>query len=133
MWLPKDERKLLAFCCTKISRGEAPFSLTHKELEAELRSKGIEADRQLIHEILFKLQNRNLLRWGSALNGNGVIITLYQQGYDLGKKYSSWWTRSNLWYAEYIKNHWIWLIGSFVSGIIATLFLLWLSKVLKLK
>src|SRR4030042_4305196 len=89
MWLPRDERTLLAFCCNKISRGEVTFSLTHKELEAELRSKGIEADRQLIHETLFKLENRNLLRWGSAFDGNGVGITFYQQGYDLGQKYSS--------------------------------------------
>lgn len=133
MWLPKDERTLLAFCCTKISRGEAPFNLAHKELAAELRNKGIEADKQLVHETLFKLQNRNLLRWESCTDGNSVRITLDQQGYDLGRKYRSWWSRSNLWYAEYIKNHWIWVIGGFVFGIISTLFVQWLSKVLKLK
>ena len=130
MWLPKDERTLLAFCCTKISRGEAPFHLNHQEIAEELKSKGIVADRQHIHNILFNLQNRNLLRWSSGMDGNSVGITLSQQGYDLGKKYSFWWTRSNLWYEEYIKDHWIWVIGGFVGGIIATLLMQWLSKVI---
>jgi hypothetical protein len=53
-----------------------------------------------------------------------VILTI--EGYDLGRKYSSWWTRSGLLFAEY-KNHWIWLIVSFLGGIIGGLFINWLS------
>jgi len=115
MWLPKDERTLLAFCCTKISRGEAPFNLAYKELAAELRNKGIEADRQLVHELLFKLQNRNLIRWGSALDGNGVSITFQQQGYDLGQKFNSVWGTIGLWCTEYI---WLWVILGAIIGAI---------------
>jgi hypothetical protein len=118
MWLRKDERTLLAFCCTKVSRGEAPFNLTHQELVQELNSKGIKADRQLIHEILCRLQNRSLLRWGSALDGNGVGITFYQQGHDLGRKYSTKRGRFELWCKEYV-----WLI-IFLTMVISTLTLL---------
>lgn len=50
-----------------------------------------------------------------------IEVELTQEAINLGRKYSSWWFRSNLWYAEYIKNTWIWLVVSFVSGIIATL------------
>lgn len=53
-------------------------------------------------------------------------ISLTIKGYDLGRKYSSWWTRSGLWFAEY-KNHWIWLIISFLGGIIGGLLINWLS------
>jgi hypothetical protein len=118
MWLPKDERTLLAFCCTKVSRGEAPFDLTHHELIEELNSKGIKADTQLVHEALFRLQNRNLLRWTSTLNGNGAGITFYQQGYDLGRKYSTKRGRFELWCKEYL-----WLI-IFLTMVISTLTLL---------
>ncbi len=53
-------------------------------------------------------------------------ITLTIKGYDLGRKYSSWWTLSGLWFAEY-KNHWIWIIVSFLGGIIGGLLINWLS------
>ena len=58
-----------------------------------------------------------------------LCITLTIKGYDLGRKYSSWWIRSGLWFAEY-RHHWIWVIGGFVGGIIATLLVQWLSKVI---
>ncbi len=54
-------------------------------------------------------------------------ITLTIEGYDLGKKYNSWWTRTGLWFAEY-KDHWFWLIISFLGGIIGALVVNWLSK-----
>jgi len=55
-----------------------------------------------------------------------LCITLTIKGYDLGRKYSSWWTRSGLWFAEY-KNHWIWIIVSFLGGVIGGLLINWLS------
>ena len=55
-------------------------------------------------------------------------ITLTIKGYDLGRKYSSWWSRSGLWFAEY-KNHWFWLIVSFLGGIMGALIVNWLSRV----
>jgi len=58
--------------------------------------------------------------------GEVVGISLSIKGYDLGRKYSSWWTRSGLWFAEY-KNHWIWIIISFLGGVIGALLINWLS------
>ena len=55
----------------------------------------------------------------------GVSLTI--EGYDLGRKYNSWLSRSGLWFAEY-KDHWFWLIISFVGGIIGALIVNWLSK-----
>jgi len=54
----------------------------------------------------------------------GISLTI--EGYDLGRKYSSWWTWSGEGFAEY-KNHWIWLIVSFAGGIIVALLVNWLS------
>jgi len=48
-----------------------------------------------------------------------LFITLTIKGYDLGRQYSCWFTRSGLWFAEY-KHHWILLIMAFVGGIAAT-------------
>jgi hypothetical protein len=47
-------------------------------------------------------------------------ITLTIEGYDLGRKYSFWWSSSKLWYEEHIKNHPIWLIVSYMAGIDVT-------------
>ena len=62
--------------------------------------------------------------------GDSIEVSLTMEGHDLGRKYNCWWLRSNLWYAEYIKNHWIWVIISFFGGILSTLLLQWLSKVI---
>ena len=56
-----------------------------------------------------------------------ITLSLTAQGDDLGRKYSSWWTRSGLWFAEY-RHHWIWLIVSFLGGIIGALLVNWLSN-----
>jgi len=53
-------------------------------------------------------------------------ISLTITGYDLGRKYNSWWKRSGLWFAEY-KDHWFWLILGFLGGIIGALIVNWLS------
>ena len=66
------------------------------------------------------------LSWPENTNVN-VSIALTIKGYDLGRKYSSWWTGSGLWFAEY-KNHWFWLIVSFLGGIIGALIVNWLSR-----
>ncbi|MBA7710853.1 hypothetical protein ES703_119801 [subsurface metagenome] len=54
-------------------------------------------------------------------------LSLTLKGLDLGRKYSSRWIRSGLWFAEY-KEHWFWLIVSFLGGIIGALIVNWLSK-----
>ena len=55
----------------------------------------------------------------------GVSLTL--AGYDLGRKYSRWWIRSGLWFAEY-REHWLWLIVGFLGGIFGALLVNWLSS-----
>jgi hypothetical protein len=50
---------------------------------------------------------------------NMVLITLTLEGYDLGRKYTGFLTRSGLWFEEY-RNHWLWLIIAFFGGVIGT-------------
>ena len=74
------------------------------------------------------LEKRKLINIQKHQSCNGVVgISLMIEGYDLAGKYSSWWTRSGLSFAEY-KNHWIWVIVSFLGGIIGGLLINWLSK-----
>jgi hypothetical protein len=58
---------------------------------------------------------------------NVAAIALTISGYDLGRKYNSCWIRSGLWFAEY-KDHWFWLIISFLGGIIGGVLVNWLSQ-----
>jgi hypothetical protein len=75
-----------------------------------------------------RLQERKFIRVQKHQHCDEVAgISLTTEGYDLARKYNSWWSRSNLWYSEYIKYHWICVVGSFVSGILATLLVQWLS------
>jgi hypothetical protein len=55
-------------------------------------------------------------------------ITLTIDGYDLGRRYSEWFTRTGSWFAEY-RNHWIWLIVSFFGGVLGAVLANWLSKI----
>ena len=57
------------------------------------------------------------------------VIALTIDGYDLGRRYSKWFTRTGLWFAEY-RNHWIWLIVSFFGGVLGAVLVNWLYKVL---
>jgi hypothetical protein len=58
---------------------------------------------------------------------DNITLRLTIKGYDLGRKYNSFWIRSGLWFAEY-KHHWIWLIVGFLGGIIGALLVNWLSN-----
>ncbi|MHC4172094.1 MAG: hypothetical protein ACYTBX_12905 [Planctomycetota bacterium] len=74
------------------------------------------------------LERREMIKIQKHEHVSGVSgITLTPNGHDLGGKYSSWWTRSGLWFAEY-KNHWIWLIVGFLGGIVGALLVNWLSN-----
>ena len=73
------------------------------------------------------LERRKLIKVEPHKSIPGVLgISLTIDGYHLGIKYSSWLTRSGEWFAEY-KNHWIWIIVSFLGGIIGGLLINWLS------
>ena len=48
-----------------------------------------------------------------------VLIALTVDGYDLGRKYAGFLTRSGLWFEEY-RDHWLWLVIAFFGGVIGT-------------
>jgi len=54
-----------------------------------------------------------------------IRIALTISGYDLGRKYNSLLERSHLWFVEY-KDNWIWLILSFLGGVMGALLVNWL-------
>jgi len=114
MRLPKDERETLVFYYRQFVAGKIPPTLKQPWDD--------NVHRRLDHRDLINITYVN----------HRPLVTLTQKGIDLGQIYNSWWSHSNLLYEEYIKNHWIWVIGGFVFGIISTLFVQWLSKVLKL-
>ena len=126
MWLPKDERKLLVHYYTELSDVESRTRFYMSALEKLLKGPNPRERAKTASKILGR---RNLIAFFHN-HGDALTVQLSLEGHDLGRKYSSWWLRSNLWYAEYIKNHWIWLIGSFIAGIIATSIAQWLSKVI---
>jgi hypothetical protein len=161
MWLPKDERKLLQGFYITIGKVDVQHEFSLDNLMGFIESNASDRlppiddpqyakrykawlkDRNRIITATKALEERKLIK---VSHDNDIFARTYIEagphprltasltitGYDLGRKYSSWFTRTGLWFAEY-KHHWIWVIGSFVSGITATLFVLWLSKVLKLK
>jgi len=55
----------------------------------------------------------------------GISLTL--EGYDLARRCCHWFDRTGLWFREY-KDHWVWLIVSFVGGVLGALTVQWLSR-----
>lgn len=113
MWLKKDERTKLAFYYRETNAGSKRYSLKDasdhlKQINTRLRSLG-----------LIKTQDPD---------ARERLIELTPEGLQLGQKYNSFWSYIKLWYEEYIKNHPIWLIISFIGGVIATLLVNWLSS-----
>ncbi|MCH8119927.1 MAG: hypothetical protein IIC00_09390 [Planctomycetes bacterium] len=124
MWLPKDEREVLRHYYKKVyeSGVETRGQIFLNELEKCLSGKNRRNRTKIASRMLLQ---RNLLAFFNDQH-DAVTVQLTLDGYDLGRKYSSWWTRSGLWFAEY-KNHWIWIIVSFLGGVIGGLLINWLS------
>ena len=124
MWLPRDERNVLCYLYKNLGR-DAIAGTVKLQLEDFARccfdeDRAVEAARFLAERGLLKLDTIN--------HPSGYIkLGFTSGGYDLGRKYSSWWTRSGLCFAEY-RHHWIWLIVSFLGGIIGALLVNWLSN-----
>lgn len=72
---------------------------------------------------------KNFLSSEENMIGQTIILKLTLNGVDLANKYDNWFTRTGLWFAEY-KDHWLWLILSFLGGILGALLVNWLSKIL---
>ncbi|HCO94518.1 MAG TPA: hypothetical protein DIU00_11295 [Phycisphaerales bacterium] len=138
MWLPKDERKTLSFYYQEITdtgagsiqqSSDNPIALINYLSNETKSAKGNQITSQNIKQINRRLRNLGLINI-KDIGARGRRIELTPEGLQLGQRFNSWWLRSNLWYTEFIKNHWIWVIISFLGGIIATLLVQWLSKII---
>jgi hypothetical protein len=157
MWLPKKERTLIRYYYNEISKindveMRKIFTLedlakTIEKKERPQSQKTLIEDYSEVEVLNTLLSKRGLLAWEEYTTGGDVKLAIslrgdndpnlnkdlkYQialtiAGYDLGRKHSFWWSRSGLWFAEY-KDHWFWLILSFLGGIIGALIVNWLSK-----
>ena len=136
MWLPKDERKILAFYYRKNPIGSGLYSSQDwSDIDLLLRLsngkklvKNPQLTVQTIEQITLALCNRGLIHPLEIFSLTAQInVRLTPQGMLLGQKYNSWWSSSGLWFAEY-KDHWFWFILSFLGGIIGALLVNWLSS-----
>lgn len=106
---------------------------SHSESACDVETSKREIKEYLAYQVRVSFANsafvkRELISLQEHQHEHDVVgISLTVRGYDLGMKYNSWWTRSSLWFEEY-KNHWIWLIVSFLGGVIGALLVNWLSK-----
>jgi hypothetical protein len=135
MWLPKYQRKLLAFYYHKNPSGSGTYSvddLNSLDLLIHFSNrknpdKDPQITAQTVEQINIALKNRGLIKLDIIPVAALFMVSLTPEGMRLGQKYNSWWASSGLWFAEY-KDHWFWLILSFLGGIIGAIFVNWLSK-----
>jgi len=79
-----------------------------------------------IESVNNRLKERDLIELNEC--GTGFYnVKMKLAGWDLGDKYNSWWSRNVLWFREY-KDHWIWIIVSFLGGVLGALLINWLSR-----
>ncbi|MFZ0034500.1 MAG: hypothetical protein WAK60_05875 [Sedimentisphaerales bacterium] len=156
MWLPKDERRLLQGYYVTIGKVDKQHEFSSENLMTFIKSSASPhlpppGSPQYVkkYETWLKEWNRVSIA-NEALEKRGLItgspkifvqgytyeeagsnprltFSLTISGYDLGRKYNSWFTRTGLWFAEY-RHHWIWLIVSYIAGIISMLLVNWLSN-----
>ena len=152
MWLTVDERRILTgyYRLIKTVDDESVFQIDDlepllktyancsqiKEYEYADSDSPATSVQELKAQIAKHLQSSNRISNANSLlaarqlitiknhqHANGVVIvTLTLAGYDLGRKYASWWTRTGLCFSEY-KDHWLWLIVGFIGGILGSLVL----------
>jgi len=133
MWLPEEERELLKAYYNRSEKTREKFKL---EIYEAMRILGFKENKEsgrttdekwaMVFNANDNLKERKLIDF--ELEENIFKINLTLNGLDLGRKYNSPWISSGLWFAEY-KNHWFWLIVSFLGGIIGALIVNWLSRV----
>jgi len=146
MWLPKDERRLLAGYYTQIGEinTEKVYRLRHLARllsfrgyrlhvpeygDSESSSENVDDlgsnravkkyidDCNRINKANSLLAGRRLAMVTPHQEDGIVIIALTVEGYDLGRRFSNIFDSSGLCFQEY-RNHWIWLIVSFFGGAI---------------
>lgn len=153
MWLPKDERYLLQgywhlineinvektfseFALVpllsspknwkKIKENSQDEKITNEELRDALnkRLRVSKANECLAERKLIELKS-------DRQHDRFCTLNLTIGGFDLARKYSSWWECSGLWFAS-LKDHWIWWLCSFVGigGILGALIIEVINKCL---
>jgi hypothetical protein len=151
VWLPIDERRLLAAYFVSIGRlgadeafqldtlgralsftwrvtlmlpyGEEPArpiddqkALKEATVKYIRESKRVEAANRT-------LAARGLIALSPAQPVPSVVVlNLTLAGYDLGRRYASWWDWSGLLFREY-KDHWLWLLAACAGGGVVAKFL----------
>ena len=161
MWLPKDERRLLAGYYSLIGKINTEKVYRFGDLARLLRFRGHktavpeygesegstdESDdldsmkRQMVQYIdaCNRIEKANNLLAARRLitctphrhEVHVVVIGLSVEGYDLGRRYSSFVESSGLWFHEY-RNHWIWLIVAFFGGAVGAKLIDWIASLLK--
>ena len=139
MWLPKDERYLLQgywhyinnvnvektfseFALVPLLSSPKNWEMIDEYSEDEKQPKEDVKDtfnKQIrVSKANECLAERKLIKLRT--NSCYCTLSLTMDGFDLARKYSSWWECSGLWFAS-LKNHWIWLLSSFIGGILGAL------------
>lgn len=145
MWLPKDERYLLRGYWHLINEFNVEKDFSEFELVPLLSSpknwKKIKEDsgdekkpkkdtfnkRIRVSKANDCLYERKLINLRT--NGCYCTLSLTMNGFDLARKYSSWWERYGLWFAS-LKDHWIWLLCSLIGCILGALIIEVIKKCL---
>lgn len=69
---------------------------------------------EVAHLLLTERALLSVVQHESELDVVGVTLTV--AGYDQGRKYARWLSRSGEWFEEY-RNHWLFLIAAFFGGV----------------
>lgn len=143
MWLPKDERLLLAGYYRELGEVEktetysiyglrsllsrCPWKRKVRESGDPDKKKGSPADNvrwvNQYFDVVTRIRKANkhlaerrlLVTQEHKHDNNVILISLTVDGYDLGRKYASWFNRTGLLFDEY-KHHWLWLIVALLGG-----------------
>jgi len=117
MWLPKDERKLLSHYHRELGQVGVKDRFFLSELVKCLCRPNAKNQVRIASETLARRKLIILM----PQRGDAITVGLTLEGYDLGSKYSRWFTKTGEWWAEY-KGHWIWvLLGIIISFVIGWL------------
>jgi hypothetical protein len=130
MWLPKNERLLLAHYYRSIQAADREEKFKESELTSELKKRPQAlADKGQLVQVYEEMQanlprirgandllvGRKMILLNRQDNPDVVSIALTIEGYDLGRQYCSRWEKSGLWFEAH-RNHWIMVIISVLSG-----------------
>ena len=151
MWLPREERDLLAHYYRTINEpnvrhsSKDPYELidaigyfrrlkrTCRKIKFWLRDKGFiprrvddEPRLDKVGAANERLQERKFICLDER-DLMDVRVELTLQGWDLGRKYNNPLIRSGLWFKEY-KDYWVWLIVGLIGGILGAIIVNKLSK-----